>query len=397
MDKNTYHVSLELTSHTIKLIVGFVLNEKIYILDVVQQNCSGLKDGLISDVDECVKCIKNVVVKANLDLNIAIKDVSIILPPFNLACTTDSGSTNTIDGSDIVRHVDTTNIITQLKKRNFREEDLKIIDVIPDAYFLSNNERYNHEPIGKTSDVLSLHASIYAMSNKVVNMFVSCIKKAGLNVKYQTISPYASSLYLSTLDGIPSSYILIDIGHSITTISQVHQQTTIIKSSMIKFGGDDITKFISDEFKISYDMAEEMKIKYGIDHDPNFPVYISKGISFDALADTITNCVKPVINEIQTIIKELSLEENNNLPIVLIGGTSMLNHIEHLVADELDLSVITYQIPTIGARDRGLTAALGLIKYSADQPRIDDEEKITASITRIDNRKIGKFDITEDL
>lgn len=394
--ENKYHIALELTSQSIKLVAGFVLNEKVYVVDVIQRYCAGLSNGLIQDVDETVKVLKEVIANASQKLNCTIKDVSLVLPPFNLACATDSGSTNTIDGNDRIQHVDVSNIITQIKKRNFKEKDLKIIDVIPDRFYLDNNEQYLVEPLGKISETLSLHASIYAISNKVVALFENCFEKAGINIKYMTISPYASSLYLSTIDGMPSSYILFDLGHSFSTITYVHQKNTIIKSSIVAFGGDDITKYISKTFNISYKEAEILKIKYGIDSDPCFEVPIKEGITFNRLADAITSSIKPFLSGAKRAIDELN-PDKEDLPIVLIGGTSSLKSIENLIADELEQSVLTYQMLTIGARDRGLIPALGLIKYCANQPHNDEEEKIDITISRVDNRKSGKVDLSEEL
>ncbi len=399
MNKNNYYTGIELTSQSIKLIVGSEINGKIYVLDTLEKACSGLNNGLIISSDEVTKCLNEIVLEASKKLNInpQIKDVSLILPPFSLACATDSGSTTTISSDDIVGHVDTMNIIAQIKKRNFKEEDLKIVDIVPDSYLIDNNERYDTEPIGKTSEALSLHASIYAMSAKVFQQFCACIKKANLNLRYSTISPYAISLYLSTFDGMPPSYLLIDIGHSLTTISHIQQGKTIIKSSMMRFGGKDISQFVADKFKISFNEAEEIKVKYGLEHDPNFKVYIKNDITFDKLSDAIATCLTPALDEIKKIIEEFSIDDNNQLPIVLCGGTSQLNHIDNIIADELDRKIINYQIPTLGARDKGLLAVLGIIKYWSEQPRIDEEDKITASVTRVDSKKNSKFNITEEL
>ena len=158
----------------------------------------------------------------------------------------------------------------------------------------------------------------------------------------------------------------------------------------------DITKYISKTFNISYKDAEILKIKYGIDSDPCFEVPIKEGITFNRLADAITSSIKPFLNGAKKAIEELN-PDKEDLPIVLIGGTSSLKSIENLIADELEQSVLTYQMLTIGARDRGLIPTLGLIKYCANQPHSNEEEKIDITISRVDNRKGGKVDLSEEL
>ncbi len=395
MEKNACHIGLELTSHSVKLVAGFVLNDLVYVLDMMEEECGGLENGLIVDSDLAVQAIRNVVNRASKNLHIAIREVSIALPPFGLQCFTDTGATNTIDGNDIIRHVDTVNILTAMKKRALSDPDLKIIDIVPDTFIINGNERYAVEPIGKTSQVLSLHASIYAMSEKVIGQFANCIAKAGFEVRHRVIAPYANALYLSTNSAIPSSYILLDIGHSVTTVSQVHKRTSIVNSKMLRFGGETITKAISERFNIEPDEAEELKRVYGIDRNPSFPVYLKNEITFDDLSEAITGVLIPALESVREIIRNFSLEDNEKLPVVIIGGTSDLNNLEKIVADTLETSVIDFTMETIGARDKSLITALGIIRYCAIQPQSGEEENISTSITRVDQKKNSrnyKFD-----
>lgn len=394
MEKNNNYVGLELTSRAIKLLVGFYLNDQVYVLDMIEHECKGLRNGLIVDQELVIRGIKNIIKEAQEHLNIEIKDICLALPPFKMLCITDVGTTTTVDGNDIISHVDTLNILTLMKKRPLSDEDLKIVDIVPDTYIINENERLTTEPIGKSSSTLSLHASIYAMSNAVINQFVDLMNKIGLNVKYKVLSPYANALYLSSKDKLPESYLLIDIGHSLTTISQVHNKNAVISSKIIDFGGDDITTAISEKFELQYSEAENLKVLYGIDKSPNFKVNILNNITLDDLSSVIISTLKPAISKMKEVIGTL-VGEKKDLPIIVIGGTSQLNNIHQLLAQELNMTVINFDVENIGARDKELITCLGLIKYCGVQPQVNEEETITASITRVDNKKIShdyKFD-----
>ena len=398
MVKNSCFVGLELSSESVKAVTGFLLNDAICVLDMVEEKCDGLERGLIKNVDALVNSIRNVINKTSKDLNVVIKEVSLIVPPFGLLCISDTGSTNTIDGNDIIRHVDTTNILTAMRKRVLADPDLKIVDIVPDTFIIDNNERFDHEPLGKVSKVLSLHASIYAMNDKVVSQFESVVNKAGYEVKYKVNAPYASALYLSTIANIPNTYILVDIGESITTISKVHNKTSIIHSKMIKFGGRNITQEIAEQFNIDYDDAERLKRIYGIDYNPNFTAYIHDKIQLDDLADVILNVLKPLLLKVKSVINEFSIDNNERLPVVLSGGTSELHNINDIVEDVLETKVVKYSVESIGARDKSLISILGSIKYGAIQPTVDEEEIASTTINRVEtNKKSKSYKFDEEL
>lgn len=396
MEKNDCYVGLELGSSSIKLVSGFVLTDEVHILNAIEKECLGLENGLIVDLDETIKTIKSIISDGSKSLGFAINEVCLCLPPYNLLCLSDIGSTNTIDGNDVIRHVDTTNILTAMKKRSLADNDLKIIDIVPDIYMLDNNARYGFEPIGKTSQVLSLHAYIYAMSEKVINQFVNCLSKANINVKYACIEPYASALYLSTNKSIPNTYILIDIGHSLTTVSHIDHATNVINSTIIKFGGHDISRAIAEKFNISFEEAENLKVTYGIDHNLNFDCYVLNQITLDDIAEVITRKLQSLIETIDKVIKEFC-SNNEKLPIVLIGGSSNLYQIKKVFAEGLDSEVIDFSMMTIGARKLSLVNTLGLIKYCSIQPRINEEEVITSSISRVNQKPSKKYRFDEEL
>lgn len=396
MEKNDCYIGLELGSSSIKLVAGFVLNDQINILNTIEEECSGMENGLIVDQDQIIKTIKSVISNASKSLNLNIDEVCLCLPPYSLLCLADIGSTNTIGGDDIIKRIDISNILTAMKKRSLADNDLKIVDIVPDVYMLDNNDRYAIAPIGKTSKVLSLHASIYAMSEKVINQFVGCVKKANVNVKYTVIAPYAASLYLSTNKVIPNSYILVDIGHSLTTVAQISHETNVINSTIIKFGGHDITKAIAERFNISFDEAEELKQNYGIDHDMNFDTYILNDIKLNDLADVITKKLDVLIEQVDKTIKEFCTN-NEQYPVVLTGGTSNLNNIKNYMSDALDLDVVDYPLLTIGARKFELINTLGLIKYWAIQPVINEDEVVTTTVSRVNQKPTRGYKFDEEL
>ena len=62
MENNDCYIGLELGTSSIRLAAGFVLNEQVYILTVLEEPCSGIENGLIVEQEEVIKGIKRCVV-----------------------------------------------------------------------------------------------------------------------------------------------------------------------------------------------------------------------------------------------------------------------------------------------------------------------------------------------
>ena len=396
--KNQPHIALEITSKSVRIAVGNEVNGKIYILDLIEKDCNGIQNGFIVDSGIVVNTIKSVLNQIQNNLSLKISEVTLVVPPFNLSCMIDSQSFVTASSDGLIENNDIRNIITMMKKKVLGDADLKIIDAVPDKYIINGNEVFSYAPLGKRSEQITISAFLYAISEKMLRQYTTCVENAGLVVKYLVVAPYAESLYLSTLDNIPTNYILLDVGHSITTVSYVINNKSILSSRMINFGGHNITKHIMETLNITYQDAEMLKCKYGIDNDPLIPIKIKDDITFDDLSKAIMSSFDDYFDKISKIVKLFNIPNSLNVPMVVTGGGAHLTKFNSVLSEELNIDIIEYSSNTLGAREKSNITLLGAIKYSAIQPTVDQEEQVISTITRVGNRiNLKKDDLDDEL
>ena len=396
--KNQPHIALEITSKSVRIAVGNEVNGKIYILDLIEKDCNGIQNGFIVDSGIVVSTIKSILTEIQNHLSLKVSEITLVVPPFNLSCMIDTQSFVTASSDGLIENNDIRNIITMMKKKVLGDADLKIIDAVADKYIINGNEVFSYAPLGKRSEQITISAFLYAVSEKMLRQYVSCLETVGLEVKYLVVAPYAESLYLSTLDNIPTNYILLDIGHSITTVSHVVNNKSILASRMINFGGHNITKHIMENLNISYLEAESLKCKYGIDKDPLIPIQIKEGITFDDLTKAIMSSFDDYFDKINRIIKLFNIAPSSNIPMVVSGGSAHLMKINSVLSEELNIDIIDYSSNTLGAREKSYITLLGALKYSAIQPTVDQEEQVISTITRVGNRvNLKKDDLDDEL
>ncbi len=403
-NENKRYAALEITSKCVRLVYGFVQDEKVYVLHALESSCSALERGLVVESDSLIAAIKGVISTASESLGgIKMRDVVLAIPPLSLDWKLQNASTNTINPEGKICQMDINNCISQLKKVKFGD-GFKVYDVIPYKYVLDGRENSSESPIGKTAQNLTMYATVYALAETYVEKFVKVVETAGLRVKQVTSSPLVTSIYLDNVDevqSISSNYYLLNIGGDITTFTKIENKTIITKNQCIGFGSDKISQYMSEKLNITFKEATLLKEKYGIDEEPGFKVNVFKNITIKDINVTIKECLKLLIDKIKQVINEWNDSDNKFLPLVITGGGSRLNGLKELLDEELGVNVISYTPYSFGARNQSYQVCLGLIKYADRYVQIDSDDSFTNTIiSRVQDsssKRTDKYDAQEEL
>ena len=247
------YTALEISSKTVRLVHGYALDGYVYVLHALESNVNALDAGFVVESDALTAAIKGVINAANEMLNIKIRDVVLALPPMGLVFMRENAITNTISLDNKIAQIDINNCISQLKKVRL-SDNLKIIDVVPYSFTLENHENHYEAPIGRTSQTLTVHASIYALDRNLVDGYLKVIENAGIKVRQMVVSPFATALYLQDNEQVTStsaSYYLLNIGSEITSLTQISHRNLISQSGCFKFGSDRITEYMSEKLNLN--------------------------------------------------------------------------------------------------------------------------------------------------
>ena len=85
MDTNTMDI-IEMTESGVKLIVGYVHKNIVYVLHALESTYSHLNKGQIADKEQMSEAIKEVINSASHSLNRKIQDLVLVIPPLELNC-----------------------------------------------------------------------------------------------------------------------------------------------------------------------------------------------------------------------------------------------------------------------------------------------------------------------
>jgi len=223
--------------------------------------------------------------------------------------------------------------------------DRKLLHVIPRSYAVDGQPGVKN-PVGMHGFRLDVETHVITAAVTSIQNLVKCIRSIGVDIEDLVLEPLASSEAVLTEDEKQVGVILADIGGG-TTDMAVFKQGSIWHTSILPVAGYQLTRDISIGLGLPFDVAEEMKKRYG----SVMPVYESRsesttsisqdghGVSYQDLCDIVRARVEEIL---KLILLEMPHSEYETLVpagLVLTGGSSNLAGMATLGREVLQLPV----------------------------------------------------------
>ena len=201
---------------------------------------------------------------------------------------------------------------------------------------------YNHQD---HFDVL-----LAAMPKKIVDPYLSSLKKAGLEPIALEIESLAISRALIKNEVSPIPLLLIDLGATRTSFI-IFSGHSIRFTSSIPVSSSTFTEIIAKNLRITLAEAERLKIKYGLEEriklkikKDSFEKITEKGKIFEALVPALVDLIQQIkkhLDYYQSHTSHEHLPPNGNrvAKILLCGGGANLKGLIELLALELKIPV----------------------------------------------------------
>ncbi|MDD2696561.1 MAG: type IV pilus assembly protein PilM [Candidatus Pacebacteria bacterium] len=184
-----------------------------------------------------------------------------------------------------------------------------------------------------------LDVLIAAFPRKVIEDYVSCLKKAGLKPTVFEIESLAIARALIKNEGTTRPLLLIDFGATRTGFI-IFSGHSLRFTFSIPVSSQNFTEIISRTLKISLPEAEKLKIKYGLE---NKEMKAGKEV-FDALIPSLTDLTEQIKKYLGYYLEHSSHE---HLPpdgkgiekILICGGGAKLKGLTEFLSSQLNLPV----------------------------------------------------------
>ena len=304
----------------------------------------GLHKGLVVNINEARESIKESVRKAEQSSNYKVESAYVGVTGRHVTSLNNRGVVAITRNDRVVRTDDLRRVLSSAQSVKI-PSDRKLLHVIPRAYAV-DGQAHVKNPIGMHGFRLDVETHVITAAVTSVQNLVKCIRSIGIDIEDLVLEPLASSEAILTPDEKEVGVILADIGGGTTDIA-VFKEGSIWHTSILPVAGYQLTRDVSIGLGLPFDVAEEMKKRYG----SVMPVYESKtedttaisqdghGVSYQDLCDIIRARIEEIM---KLILLELPNSEYETLVpagLVLTGGSSNLAGIATLGREVLQLPV----------------------------------------------------------
>jgi cell division protein FtsA len=374
VSKSEIIASLDIGTSTIHCLIGELKRPKgdINILGIGSSTSTGLKKGVVIDIDSTVRSIVAAKESAERMANLRIDSVYINIPGGLVTLLNNKGivaisrEDREIGQGDIDR-------VIQAAKVLAIPADREIIDIIPKEYVVDGYDGVK-DPMGMVGFRLEVNAQLVTCQTTSVQNLIRSVKKAGLEVRGIVIEPLASAEVVLNSDEKELGAVLIDVGGTITEYSVFHQGN-LVHCGLIPVGGDHITNDITIGLRIPANQGERIKRELGtalVSKAKESEVFEVSSVGKNEIKKIsqleLAKIIEPRVQEIFSLVKKniAHLEAggiNPSVAVITGGGVTHLPVCAEAASFQLEIPARIGIPQVVGVNQPDYTVALGILKY----------------------------------
>ena len=338
-------VGLDIGTTKICAIVGEKTQTGIDIVGIGSSHSTGLKKGVVINIDSTVESIKKAVEEAELMAGTEISSVYCGISGGHIKGLNSHGIVAVKDKE--VREIDVRRVLDAAKAIAI-PLDREVIHIIPQEYVVDHQGGIK-DPLGMSG--VRLEAKVHIVTGAVSSAqnIIKCANRTGLNVSDIVLQQIASSEAVLSPDEKELGVALVDIGGGTTDIA-IFSNGSIVHTAVLSLGGNHITNDLAVGLRTASQDAEKLKINYGcamasmVNRDEKVEVQtVGQKHSRSYSKRTISEIIEPRVEEIFSLVqKEIIKSGHEDLlasGIVITGGSTLLKGMTELAEMIFDLPV----------------------------------------------------------
>ncbi len=335
---------LDIGTAKICVVMGEVSRDGISILSINSTASSGLKKGVVNDIDAAATSIRKAIIGAEKFIGKQINEVFAGLTGAHIQSFASSGSA-VIEGktatlSDVEMALEAVSDIDI-------PLDREIIQIVP-TDFIIDGQGGIKDPVGMSGSILTVKVIIFTSAVSSTQNLLQCCNRAELVVKDIILHPLASALASITPQERESGVAVIDIGGGTTDIA-IYKNGWLRHAVVLGIGGNHFTNDLSVVLSIPFQEAERIKINSGYimpqfanEHDEIEAITIDgnkKKMRQEDIYGILMSRSEELLELIKREITMVNEADGYVSGAVLTGGASLLPGFNQLAEDVLSVPV----------------------------------------------------------
>lgn len=311
----------------------------IRVLGVGQARTTGMRRGMVSDIEETTRSIRKALQDAERMAGAQISEVYCGIAGEHVQAMTSKGivavSNDEIARSDVDR-------ANEVARAQAIPPDRELLHAIPQEYSVDRDTGIR-DPVGMSGTRLETEMYLVTIgSSPAVNLRKS-VERAGYRTRELVLEPLASALAVLTEDEKELGVALVEMGAGTTDLALFHEGK-IRHLGTLAFGGNNVTSDIVHGLGVTQADAERLKERHGCAYealvDPSeviqLPSTVAQGdrqIPRELLAHIIHQRMDEIFDLVQRDVAAAGFAGKLNAGVVLTGGAAAMQGSAELASD----------------------------------------------------------------
>jgi len=375
------YVGLDIGSSKVCTVIGTSEGEdSIRVIGIGVSNTTGLRKGIVNEVEEVVSGISESVEIAERMAGITVGSATVNINGAHISSINSRGviavgkANHEITTDDLGRVEDAAQAVQIPSNR-------EILHVIPRTYSVDGQEDIK-DPLGMTGVRLEVETHIVTISQPSLRNLTKCVAQAGIKTEDLILSPLAASKTVLSKRQRELGSVLIDIGAGTTGIC-VFEEGSVLYSTILPIGSGHITNDIAIGLRTSIDVAEKVKVKFGDANHKKIPakeridlseidMNEEEIISKKDVSEIIEARLFEIFRMVRDELKKINRDGLLPAGAVIVGGGARMPNISDFAKDVLKIpATVGHPRDIRGVSDKVndpiYAVSLGLMKYSFEE------------------------------
>ncbi len=346
-------VGLDLGTTKVTTIIAEVdENGVAHVVGVGTCSAQGMQRGVVINIDRTIEAIEHSIEDAERMAGVRVSSVYAGIAGDHIRSINSKGviaitRSSSRERTGVITRDDVERVIEAAKAVNL-PMDREVLHVLPQE-FAVDDQKSIKDPIGMAG--VRLESDVHIITGAVAsaqNIF-RCVKRSGISVRDLVLEPLASSYSVLNADEKELGVGLMDLGGGTTDIAVFHEGS-IRHTSVIGFGGENVTRDLGLGLRTPFEHAERIKVEYGhcytpiLDEQdeveiPGIGGRPARMISRRLIADIIQPRMEEICELAMAEIRKAGAWDMLTSGIVMTGGASQIEGAAELAEQIFDMPV----------------------------------------------------------
>jgi cell division protein FtsA len=340
--KNTV-TSIDVGTTKICTIIADQLETGLQVVGVGITPSNGLHKGVVVNISDAKESIRESVAKAEQTCGYKVDSAYVGVTGRQVASTNNQGVVSITRNDRLVRTDDLRRVL-QTSQSIKVPNDRKLLHVIPRSYTVDGQLGVKN-PVGMHGFRLDVETHVITAAMSSIQNLSKCIRGIGIDIDDLVLEPLASGEAVLSEQERQNGVMMVDIGGGTSDIA-IFKDGSIWHTAILPVAGYQLTRDIAIGLGLPFDVAEQIKRKYGSVIPGDGGDESDKKIALDSHTvahQDLNDIIRARIEEmLRLVMLELPRDEYaSTVPagIVLTGGSSNLPGIDILARDLIPLPV----------------------------------------------------------